>query len=1032
MFDQSPTGLLLADKMSGDITIINGKALELFHLNNNQTEELTIMGVFKHLSVDEPAQSEELMQIWNKISLSPIDSEISCMVHFKEKQITLEYHNFSDGPLASYIQITVMDFEQVIHRNPHYQLSKNREVFLNTFVSTIFSKSNSSDISDSALALIHSQIPFDQGLILFYNKMFNTMIISGHAGKDVVSSSLKGLQIDFDLKQFKNQQPVEIHDFSHCPLLTQIKFEQENLPSHGLLIPICFGERPYGALFLARNKEEHFGKNDQELLARISSRLGFALSQINLVEEISQWADQLEAVSEATLQLTSILDPEEVIKIILEASLKLNKTAENAHLFLMDENLNIIIGKAFHIETGYGDAIFPTRKAGLTMTTARTRGPILVENMREHPIYENAPKEWQGAIIGIPLIYQGVVVGVMTIYFNKPQRIPDAQLQIIILLADQAAIALQNARLFSQVNESRKLNSALLEISRATTSSLDLKIVFNAILSESHKILPYTSGNILVLENEEPSTIIPTHDNFTEESKETALNVLRNAPLVKRVLKTKRPVLIPDVRKEPDWTKVDDGLVINSWLAIPLVFHDQLIGVLCLDHKEPNTYSEHHIEIAQALSSEVAVALQNAKLFSEALQARELSNTLLEIARTTSSSLDLTNVVHSILSESQKLIPYHSGNIVVFEGQYPIMFIPSSEYKESETPSNLLELLNDTVHFKAILRSREPYLISEVRKDPSWRVLTENIVIESWLGVPLIFHDKIIGILSFNHAVPGYYTKKHVEISKALSAEAAVALQNALFYQDAQNYADSLEQRVEARTKELEQINHELETFAYSVSHDLRTPLRAMEGFSLALYEDYSEALDDLGKEYAKRIMASTSRMDALIQDLLEYSRLSMANIELVALNTTGVINDACLLLQDELENREARLFIQPDLPDVMGNESILRQSISNLVANALKFVHPERKPDIRIEGEDLGNILRIKVIDNGIGIHPDYQDRIFEVFERLHTREDYPGTGIGLAIVKRGIEHMGGKVGVQSDGNSGSTFLVELLKAYD
>jgi PAS domain S-box-containing protein len=237
----------------------------------------------------------------------------------------------------------------------------------------------------------------------------------------------------------------------------------------------------------------------------------------------------------------------------------------------------------------------------------------------------------------------------------------------------------------------------------------------------------------------------------------------------------------------------------------------------------------------------------------------------------------------------------------------------------------------------------------------------------------------------------------------------------------------TLEQRIEDRTMQLTEINQELEAFTYSVSHDLRAPLRILQGFAQALEEDYGAHFDDLAHTYIQSISDSAVQMDTLINDLLSYSRLSRTQIELQLIDLNAVVDSALRQLHREIEERQAIVQIQSPLPSVIANRPILIQVVTNLISNALKFVELPNQPVIIIAAQVEENSVRLTIEDNGIGIAPEYQDRIFGVFERLHGIETFPGTGIGLAIVRKGIERMGGQVGVESQLGHGSRFWIVL-----
>ena len=228
------------------------------------------------------------------------------------------------------------------------------------------------------------------------------------------------------------------------------------------------------------------------------------------------------------------------------------------------------------------------------------------------------------------------------------------------------------------------------------------------------------------------------------------------------------------------------------------------------------------------------------------------------------------------------------------------------------------------------------------------------------------------------------------------------------------------------RAEELQASVQEVEAFSYSVSHDLRAPLRAVQGFSQALLEDYGPSLDAKGQDFAQRIVASAARMDTLIQDLLAYSRLSRVELKIQQIGLSKVVSEALNQLQAEIKQRGARITVTEPLPNVWAHEVTLVQVVANLFSNAIKFVPRGATPEVRVWADASGGRTQLWVEDNGIGIPPEHKERIFRVFERLHGVETYPGTGIGLAIVKKAMERMGGRCGVDCETSKGARFWVE------
>ena len=234
-----------------------------------------------------------------------------------------------------------------------------------------------------------------------------------------------------------------------------------------------------------------------------------------------------------------------------------------------------------------------------------------------------------------------------------------------------------------------------------------------------------------------------------------------------------------------------------------------------------------------------------------------------------------------------------------------------------------------------------------------------------------------------------------------------------------------------ARTVQLREAMEQLDRFAYSVAHDLRAPLRAMKGFSELLLEDFSDRpLDSDGRSYLHRISEAAGRMDLLINDLLHYSHLSRSQIRREPVDLRTIVQSVLTSLEPEIETRNAEVSVDHPLPALLGDEVLLVKALTTLLSNALKFVPPGIRPVARIRAQRLGDSVRVWVIDNGIGIAPEHLERIFKVFERLSTSPDFPGTGIGLALVRLAADRMGGTVGVESTPGHGSRFWIELPAA--
>ncbi len=229
--------------------------------------------------------------------------------------------------------------------------------------------------------------------------------------------------------------------------------------------------------------------------------------------------------------------------------------------------------------------------------------------------------------------------------------------------------------------------------------------------------------------------------------------------------------------------------------------------------------------------------------------------------------------------------------------------------------------------------------------------------------------------------------------------------------------------------EQLRETVQELEAFSYSIAHDMRAPLRAMQGFSGILIAEHAAGLDDTGRGYLQLIVGAARRMDTLIVDILNYSRVLRSELKLQPVNVEDLIYEIAATYPD-LHADRADITVASPLPRVLANEAALTQVVSNLLGNGVKFIAPGVRPRVSVRSEEDAGVVRLWFEDNGIGIPQHSQGRLFDIFTRLHLSEEYEGTGIGLAIVRKAVERMGGSVGVESEEGQGSRFWVQLQTA--
>jgi two-component system CheB/CheR fusion protein len=308
--------------------------------------------------------------------------------------------------------------------------------------------------------------------------------------------------------------------------------------------------------------------------------------------------------------------------------------------------------------------------------------------------------------------------------------------------------------------------------------------------------------------------------------------------------------------------------------------------------------------------------------------------------------------------------------------------------------------------------------------------------VTSFGGFPLQIADRVLGVLAVygRQPISEFIASELALAGKALAQfinrkQSEEKLRQA--QEELSRYNGKLEKLTEERTSSLREVVQQMEEFSYTISHDLRAPVRAMQGYANALLEDYGEKLDQTGREYLERISRSGNRMDRMIREVLTYSRLARCEIVVQPVSLDSLVREI-VQQYPGIQASGGEIEIAERLDNVVGHEPSLTQVLSNLLSNACKFVPPHTTPHCKVWTERNNGHVRLFIRDNGIGIKPEHQHRLFGMFERIHPESQYEGTGIGLAIVRKAMERMGGQVGVESDGKNGSKFWIQLPAVKD
>ncbi|MCI0658701.1 MAG: PAS domain S-box protein [Acidobacteria bacterium] len=327
---------------------------------------------------------------------------------------------------------------------------------------------------------------------------------------------------------------------------------------------------------------------------------------------------------------------------------------------------------------------------------------------------------------------------------------------------------------------------------------------------------------------------------------------------------------------------------------------------------------------------------------------------------------------------------------------------------------------------------RKPLWTPDVAREGNFLrgALAEQESLRGLIAFPILLGTEVFGVFEFLSKEIRQPDAEMLAMINAVGSQISQFIERKRAEEEIGLLYRDLEQRVAQRTAELEESVRETASFMHTIAHDLRAPLRSIAGFCQAMVEDFGDSISPVCLNYAQRVEGSARRMDLLIQNLLDYGRFIHLKLELTPVDVDQVVREVLERMAPEITQREAEVLVEGELFSVQAHAGALFEVLACMISNAIKFVARDVRPRVTIRAELKDGWIRLWVEDDGIGIAPQYHDRIFGVFERLNRQEEFPGTGIGLALARKASDRMGGRTGVESELGKGSRFWIELPKA--
>jgi GAF domain-containing protein len=821
-----------------------------------------------------------------------------------------------------------------------------------------------------------------------------------------------------------------------------------------LAVPMLRDGLPIGTINVHKAEPGPFTDKQVALLQTFADQAVIAIENVRLFKELEARNRDLTATSEILRVIASSpTDLQPVFDTIAERSMRLCE-ASFGWVLMFDGEL-IHLRSLANVSPEGADALRQMFPVALSRGTFAGRTILTGAVVHVPDVLDDSEYEFKGtarattarSLLCVPMLREGTPIGVIVVTRAEPGPFSDNEIALLKTFADQAVIAVENVRLFTELQASNRELTTALDTQTATSdilrvisqSQTNVQPVFDAIVDSAVRLLRGNVSTLTRLAGDQIELAAFTSSNDVGDAVHRTRFPL---PLHSdedhgQAMRNRAPFNSADAPSDPRLPETQRASArvrgYRSVVVVPLLRHDEAVGTLGVGRGETGGFTDDEIALLQTFAAQAVIAIENARLLSE-LQVRtqELTRSvgelraLGEVSQAVSSTLDLETVLVTIVGRAVQLSGCHMGIVYEFDEATETFHARATHRVTAEHLEALraepIRLGQGAVGRAGVIR--EPVQVADIQAE--WQLVAHQaralLVREgmgSLLAVPLVREDRLLGGLVILRSERGAFTSEVVTTLQTFATQSVLAIQNARLFRE-----------IEEKSRELEAASRHKSEFLSNMSHELRTPLNAIIGFSEVLGDRMFGELTDKQEEYLKDIMESGHHLLSLINDILDLSKIEAGRmeLELTEFDLPQAIDNALTLVRERAGRRGIALHQSVDerLGVIRGDERKVKQVLLNLLSNALKFTPEGGRIDVSAHLQD--GSAEIFVADTGVGIAPEDQEAVFEEFRQVGGAEKKAeGTGLGLTLCRKFVELHGGRIWVKSQVSVGSTFTFTL-----